>query len=86
VDDNNDIYTVDVRTPRHLHNECINVEITISLPKSHNFKNFKVDTVNSAIKAEDDIAVDETIELHTVNGAIKLEVSPLILSSYHSMQ
>ncbi|KAM3584789.1 hypothetical protein VKS41_003591 [Umbelopsis sp. WA50703] len=73
VDDNNDIYTVDVRTPRHLHNECINVEITISLPKSHNFKNFKVDTVNSAIKAEDDIAVDETIELHTVNGAIKLE-------------
>ncbi|KAG2180863.1 hypothetical protein INT43_008442 [Umbelopsis isabellina] len=72
LNDNNGLYTVDIRTPRRLHDECIRVDITISLPKSHNFDNFKVSTVNSAITAEADIAVKDTIELHTVNGAIRL--------------
>lgn len=80
VNEDDGLYTVDIRTPHHLHNERIKVDITISLPKSHNFDNLKVSTVNSAITAEADIAVKDKIELHTVNGAIRLGVSSLSFS------
>ncbi|KAJ2960554.1 hypothetical protein NQZ79_g4152 [Umbelopsis isabellina] len=72
LNDDDGVYTVDIRTPHHLHNECIKVEVTISLPKSHNFDNLKVSTVNSGITAEADIAVEDKVELTTVNGAIRL--------------
>jgi hypothetical protein len=79
VDDSENGYNITVDTPNHLHRECINVEITIALPKSVQFKNLEISTINSKIELFDDISTEETILLQTVNGGIHAEVRQLMI-------
>ncbi|GAB5589412.1 hypothetical protein Unana1_04312 [Umbelopsis nana] len=66
-------YNFVVRTPRHLHHECIIVKITISLPTSREFDTVKIETVNSRIDFLDAISTKEAIKVATVNGPIHTE-------------
>ncbi|KAI8583433.1 hypothetical protein K450DRAFT_223655 [Umbelopsis ramanniana AG] len=73
IDDSENGYNFTVETPKHLHRECINVEITIALPNSAQFNNLAITTINSKIELMDDILTQESISLQTVNGGIHAE-------------
>ncbi|KAI9287698.1 hypothetical protein BC943DRAFT_350600 [Umbelopsis sp. AD052] len=73
IDDSENGYNFTVETPKHLHRECINVEITIALPNSAQFNKLAISTINSKIELLDDISTEESISLQTVNGSIHAE-------------
>lgn len=74
VDDSDDAYNLTVNTPKQLNRECINVRITIALPKSSLFKNLDISTVNSRIELSDNVLTEDSILLQTINGRISAEV------------